>query len=260
MTSLDYSKLTKKKPEKSLIKSVKYRAGRDNRGHISVRHKGGRVKRLYRLIDFNRDKRDIAGRVAAIEYDPNRTSNIALIIYADGEKRYIICPAGLKVNDQVLASENAPLNVGNALPLKKIPVGTQVHNVELVPGQGGKIIRSAGSFALIKGLKKDYVHLKLASGELRRIAKDCYATIGSIDNRDWKNIVFGKAGRKRYLGIRPAVRGVAMHPGAHPHGGGEGRSGIGMPSPKSPWGKKTLGKRTRSKKKTSGKYIIERRK
>jgi large subunit ribosomal protein L2 len=251
---------TSSKPEKSLSRNLKKHSGRNFTGRITVRHQGGREKRLYRTIDFKRNKRDIEARVATIEYDPNRTSSIALLHYVDGEKRYILAPIKLKIGDKVIASEKADFKDGNALPLKNIPLGMPIHNIELRVGKGGQIIRSAGTFALVQSKEGAYANILLPSGEVRRVSVDCYATIGQVSNPELKNLKLGKAGRKRHMGIRPSVRGVAMHPGAHPHGGGEGRSGIGMPSPKSPWGKKTLGKRTRKRKKYSDKMIIKRRK
>ncbi len=256
---LTFEEITKVGPEKSLKKILPKKSGR-SRGRISVRHQGGREKRFLREIDFNRDKRDIVAKVAAIEYDPNRTVNIALLHYQDGEKRYILAPEELKVGDEVISSEKADIKVGNALPLKKIPIGTAIHNIELVPKRGGQIVRSAGGMALVAAKEKGFAHIKLPSGEIRMIPLQCFATIGQLGNLDWKNIKFGKAGRNRHRGIRPTVRGVAMSPRDHPHGGGEGRSGIGMPSPKTPWGKKTLGKKTRLKSKASNKYIVKRRK
>lgn len=255
-SDLDFSDLTKKKPEKSLTKKISYKAGRNSTGKITVRHRGGRHKRLYRVIDFKRDKKDISAKVVAIEYDPNRTAHIALLHYLDGEKRYILAPQKLKLGQAVIASDKAPVKPGNALTLKNIPVGSLIHNIELTPGKGGQLVRSAGTAAILQSKDKTAA-LKLPSGEIRQVSLSCYATIGEIGNPELKNIKLGKAGRKRHLGFRPAVRGVAMHPGAHPHGGGEGRSGIGMPSPLSPWGKKTLGKKTRRKKKYSNKLIIK---
>ncbi len=249
------SGLTAKRPEKSLRFILKKHSGRNHGGHITVRHQGGRHKRFYRIIDFKRDKREISATVAAIEYDPNRSSNIALLIYADGERRYILAPQGLKPGHKVLASPAAPIQPGNALPLKNLPVGTVVHNLEITAGKGGQLVRSAGLGAVIQS-KDKLANIKLPSGEVREIKLDCYATIGELSNPDVKNISLGKAGRKRHLGIRPSVRGVAQHPNSHPHGGGEGRSGIGRPSPLSPWGKKTLGKKTRSLKKYSNKHIL----
>lgn len=256
----DRSNLSKKRPEKSLTRSLKKKSGRNASGKITVRHRGGRQKRLYRKIDFKRNKRDIPAKVVAIEYDPNRTANIALLQYADGEKRYILAPNELKIEQQVVASEKAPLKPGNAMPLKRIPVGNPIHNIELRPGKGGQIVRSAGASAVIQSKDKGWASIKLPSTEVRLISLDCFATLGEVGNKEKKNVKLGKAGRKRLMGWRPAVRGVAMHPGAHPHGGGEGRSGVGMPSPKSPWGKRTLGKKTRKRKKYSDKWIIKRRK
>jgi len=250
--------LTKTKPEKGLTLPRPQKAGR-SAGRIAVRGRGGGAKKLYRKIDFKRDKKDIEAQVSAIEYDPNRSANIALLTYSDGEKRYILAPKELSVGDKVIASKDAEIKVGNTLPLTKIPIGMPIHNIELMPGKGGQIIRSAGGQAFVMAKENSYAHIKLPSGEIRKIHIGCFATIGQISNVDWKNIKLGKAGRKRLLGRRPKVRGVAMSPRDHPHGGGEGRSGIGMPSPKSPWGKKTLGKRTR-RKKYSDKFIIQRRK
>lgn len=246
--------LNQVRPEKSLRFTLKKHSGRNHSGRVTVRHQGGRHKRFYRVIDFKRDKRDIPARVISIEYDPNRSSNIALVSYQDGAKRYILAPQGLQLGQLVLASVSAPLSVGNALPLKNLPVGTLIHNLELTPGKGGQLVRSAGVGAMIQS-KDKFANVKLPSGEVREISLDCYATIGELSNPDVKNIKLGKAGRKRHLGIRPTVRGVAQHPDSHPHGGGEGRSGIGRPSPLSPWGKKTLGKKTRNKKKYSRKHI-----
>jgi large subunit ribosomal protein L2 len=253
---LDYSSLTKKKPEKQLTKKLTYKAGRNHSGKITIRHRGGRHKRLYRLIDFKRDKKDIPARVVSLEYDPNRSANIALLHYADGAKRYILAPRQLKLGQTVIASPTAPIKPGNFLPLSRIPDGTLIHNLELTPGKGGQLVRSAGTAAVLQAKDKRAI-IKLPSGEIREIPLTCYATIGEVGNPEVKNIKLGKAGRRRHRGFRPAVRGVAMHPGAHPHGGGEGRSGIGMPSPLSPWGKKTLGKKTRRRKKYSNKRIIK---
>lgn len=252
--------LTKKKPLKPLTKILYKTGGRDASGKISVRHIGGRHKRFYREVDFKRDKFNILGKVASIEYDPNRTSFIALINYTDGEKRYILAPTGLILGDTIISGEKVEVKVGNALPLKSIPVGTPIHNIELIPGKGGQIVRSAGSSAALMAVEGNFAQVRLASGEVRRISKEAMATVGAVSNADWKNSLWGKAGRIRHFGIRPTVRGVAMSPRDHPHGGGEGRSGIGMSSPKSPWGKKTLGKRTRKKSKSSNKYIVQRRK
>jgi large subunit ribosomal protein L2 len=257
--SLDNSELTKHtKPEKSLTVGRKERAGRDSFGRISVRHKGGGHKRRYRIVDFRRNKIGVPGTVATIEYDPNRSANIALIKYADGEKRYIIAPQGLKVAAKVISGPNAPIEPGNALPLENIPLGFTVHNVELTLGKGGQIVRSAGAGALIAAKEGDYVTLKLPSGEMRMIFKKCYATIGVVGNEDHMNVRIGKAGRKRWMGIRPTVRGMAMNPVDHPHGGGEGKSkGI---HPVTPWGQPTKGYKTRSKHKPSSRFIVSRSK
>lgn len=254
----DFKEITKKEPEKSLLEPIKKTGGRNNKGHITVRHRGGGHKRLYRIIDFKRDKRDIKARVIAIEYDPNRSARIALLEYEDGEKRYIIWPHGLKVGDEVLASEDAEIKVGNALPLRAIPPGISIHNIELDPGRGAKIVRAAGTWAQILAKEKEFAHVKLPSGEVRLIRLDCYATIGQVGNIEHRTISLGKAGRSRWLGRRPQVRGVAMNPVDHPMGGGEGRSAGGRPS-SSPWGWYTKGLKTR-KKKASDKFIIKRRK
>ena len=251
--------ITKKKPEKKLTRPLPKKAGRGMYGRITTRHRGGGHKRKLRVVDFRRDKRDIKAKVEAIEYDPNRTAHLALLCYEDGEKRYILAPAGLKVGDEVVAGEKAKVKIGNSLPLKNIYVGTFVHNIELVSGKGGQIARSAGGAAQVLAKESGYVHLKMPSGEIRKVREECFATVGQVGRAELRTVKLRKAGQKRWRGIRPAVRGVAMDPGSHPHGGGEGRSGIGMPSPKSPWGKKTLGKKTR-KKKLSDKYIIKRRK
>jgi len=252
------SGLTKTVPEKSLTSPRKQKSGR-SAGRVAIRGRGGGAKRLYRKIDFKRDKKDIEAQVSALEYDPNRSANIALLTYADGEKRYILAPKELSVGEKVIASKDAEIKSGNALPLAKIPIGVPIHNIELTPGKGGQLVRSAGSQALIMAKEDSYAHVKMASGEVRKILLDCWATIGQVSREDWKRIKRGKAGSKRYLGKKPKVRGVAMDPRSHPHGGGEGKSGIGMPSPKSPWGKKTLGKKTR-RKKYSDKFILQRRK
>jgi len=244
---------------KSLTQILTKTGGRGASGRISVRHIGGRHKRLYRKVDFKRDKFGIEARTAAIEYDPNRNANIALLHYVDGEKRYVLAPQDLKVGDRLVSGEKAPIKPGNALPLKSIPVGLQIHNIELIPGRGGQMVRGAGGYATISAKEGDYAHVRFPSGELRKIPLTALATIGQISNVDWKNMELGKAGRSRRFGIRPTVRGVAMSPRDHPHGGGEGRSGIGMSSPKSPTGKKTLGKKTR-KLKYSDKFILERKK
>ena len=255
--SLDFSELTKGiKPEKSLTEGRKERAGRDSNGRISVWHKGSGHKRLYRTIDFKRDKIGIIGKVATIEYDPNRSANIALIKYEDGEKRYIIAPEGLVVNAKIISGPNAPIEPGNALPLENIPLGFTVHNVELTLGRGGQIVRSAGAGALVAAKEGDYVTLKLPSGEMRMIFKKCCATIGSVGNGDHMNVQIGKAGRKRWMGVRPTVRGMAMNPVDHPHGGGEGKSkGI---HPVTPWGQPSKGFKTRSKHKPSSRFIVSR--
>lgn len=251
-------KLSKTKLIKKLRRINKNYAGRNNSGKITIRHRGGRQKRFLRLIDFKRDAFEIPAKVNTIEYDPNRSANIALLHYQNGDKRYIIAPDGLKVGQTVISSkENAEIELGNTLPLNKIPVGTPIHNLELTPGKGGQIIRSAGAAAYIQDKEDRFVSIKLPSGEIRRFPAISMATIGQVSNPDHKNRKLGKAGRRRLMGWRPSVRGVAMHPGAHPHGGGEGRSGIGMKSPKSPWGKRTLGKKTRKVKKYSTKDIIK---
>jgi len=249
----------KAKPEKSLIKILKKHSGRDNSGRISVRHKGGRQKRYYRIIDFKRDKRDIKAKVLRIEKDPNRNCFIALVKYDDGEKRYILYPDNLKIGDEIIASEKAEISLGNALPLKNIPIGVLVHNVELYPGSGSQIVRSAGTAAQVLAKEGKHVHLKLPSGEVRKFHQDCWATIGQLGNIGHKEETIGSAGRKRLLGIRPTVRGTAQNPRSHPHGGGEGRSGEGM-HPKTPWGKPARGKKTRKKNKWSDKLIIKKRK
>jgi large subunit ribosomal protein L2 len=254
----DFSDITKFEPEKSLVEPLVRKAGRGAGGRVSVRHKGGGHKRLYRIIDFKRDKDGIPAKVAAIEYDPNRSARIALLHYADGEKRYIIAPLGLKVGDVVESGENADIKPGNALPLKKIPVGTIVHNIELVPGKGGQVARSAGAACQIMAREGGYVQVKLPSGEIRMFHENCKATVGQVGNLEHELINIGKAGRSRWLGIRPTVRGTAMNPFDHPHGGGEGKSGPGR-HPVTPWGKPTLGYKTR-KKKPSDKLIVKRRK
>ena len=255
--SLDFSELTPgTKPEKSLTRGLKIRAGRDHQGRISVRHKGGGHKRLYRIIDFRRNKIGVSGKVASIEYDPNRSANIALIKYTDGEKRYILAPHGLVVNAVVLSGPNAPIEPGNALPLENIPLGFAVHNVELTLGKGGQIVRSAGTAALVAAKDGDYVTLKLPSGEMRMVFKKCYATVGTVGNADHMNVVIGKAGRNRWLGIRPTVRGMAMNPVDHPHGGGEGKSK--GKHPVTPWGRPTKGYKTRKKNKPSSRFIVSR--
>lgn len=258
MSTLVNEEITKSTPEKSLTTTIKKKAGRNNQGKITVRHQGGGAKRKYRIIDFKRNKLNVPGSVASIEYDPNRTANIALINYRDGEKRYIIAPKGLKVGMEIVAGENADIKVGNALPLINIPVGTVVHNIELRPGKGGELARSAGASAQILGRESGYVMLRLSSGEQRKVLGTCMATIGVVGNEDASLVKIGKAGRKRHMGVRPTVRGSAMNPNDHPHGGGEGRAPIGRSAPVTPWGKPALGLKTR-KKKQSDKFIVRRR-
>ena len=260
MTTLDNKNLSKKDPEKSLVVTLKKTGGRNNKGQITVRHRGGGAKRKYRIIDFARTKDGIIGTVSAIEYDPNRTSNIALINYADGEKRYIIAPKGLKVGDKVESGVGSDIKVGNNLPLENIPEGTVVHNVELKPGKGGQMARSAGSSIQILGREGKHTLLRLNSGEVRKVLSACRATIGSVGNEDHELINYGKAGRKRHMGIKPTVRGSVMNPNDHPHGGGEGRAPIGRKGPVTPWGKPALGLKTRDTKKASNKLIVRRRK
>ena len=259
MSTLVNDEITKSTPEKSLVVTKKKNAGRNNQGKITVRHQGGGVKRKYRIIDFKRNKLEVPGTVSSIEYDPNRTANIALISYKDGEKRYIIAPNGLKVGDIVVSSENADIKVGNALPLMNIPVGTVVHNIEMRPLKGGQLCRSAGSSAQILGREGSYVLLRLTSGETRKILGVCKATVGEVGNLDKELVKLGKAGRKRHMGIRPTVRGSVMNPNDHPHGGGEGRAPIGRSGPMTPWGKPALGLKTRKNRKTSTKFIVKRR-
>ena len=258
MSTLINNEITKDTPEKSLFKTLKKNGGRNNTGKITVRHQGGGAKRKYRIIDFKRNKLNVPGLVASIEYDPNRTANIALINYADGEKRYIIAPKGLEVGMQVVAGENADIKVGNALPIMNIPVGTMIHNIELRPGKGGELARSAGASAQILGRENNYVMIRLSSGEQRKILGTCMATIGEVGNEDSSLVKIGKAGRKRHKGIRPTVRGSVMNPNDHPHGGGEGRAPVGRKAPMTPWGKPALGLKTR-KKKQSDKFIVRRR-
>jgi len=259
MTVSTFEEITVSKPEKSLLAPLFKKAGRNNQGKITTRHRGGGHKRQYRIIDFKRDKDGIPGRVATIEYDPNRSANIALIHYVDGEKRYIIAPKGLKVDDRIMSGPDADIKIGNALPLENIPVGTVIHNIELKPGKGGQLVRAAGTEAQLLGKEGKYVTVRLASGEVRKILKTCRATIGSVGNEDHELINIGKAGRSRWLGRRPTVRGVVMNPNDHPHGGGEGRAPIGRKSPMSPWGKPTLGYKTRKRNKASNKYIVRSR-
>jgi large subunit ribosomal protein L2 len=259
-STLVNEELTKTAPEKSLLKTVKKNAGRNNSGKITVRHQGGGAKRKYRIIDFKRNKYDIVGTVASIEYDPNRSANIALINYSDGEKRYIIAPKGLKVGNKIVSGQNVDIKVGNALPLMNIPVGTVIHNIELTLGKGGQIARSAGQSAQILGREGKYVLVRLSSGETRKILGTCIATIGEVGNEDYSLVRLGKAGRTRHLGIRPTVRGSVMNPNDHPHGGGEGRAPVGHKQPMTPWGKPALGYKTRKNKKSSTKLIVTRRK
>ncbi|HEY9696530.1 MAG TPA: 50S ribosomal protein L2 [Trichocoleus sp.] len=256
---LDFAEITKTEPEKSLTVSVHRKKGRNNRGVVTCRHRGGGHKRLYRIIDFRRDKRNIPAKVAAIEYDPNRNARIALLHYQDGEKRYIIHPANLQVGATVLAGSEAPFEIGNALPLGNMPLGTIVHNVELVPGKGGQIVRAAGTGAQVVAKEGNFVTLRLPSTEVRLVRRECYATIGQVGNADARNISLGKAGRKRWKGRRPEVRGSVMNPVDHPHGGGEGRAPIGRSGPVTPWGKPALGAKTRKKKKLSNALIVRRR-
>ena len=259
MSGQTFEEVTSTTPERSLVRGLRKRAGRNVRGKITVRHRGGGHKRRYRLIDFRRDKFDIPGRISTIEYDPNRSARIALVVYADGEKRYIIAPLGLRVGDPVISGQRTEIRPGNTLPLSAIPLGTMVHNIELQPGRGGQLVRSAGASAqLLAKEGAEYAILRLPSGEERLIRQSCLATIGQVGNVEHGNVKLGKAGRKRHLGIRPTVRGSAMNPNDHPHGGGEGRSPIGMPGPKTPWGKPALGKRTR-RNKTTDKFIFRRR-
>lgn len=258
MSALVNEEITTSTPEKSLTVTIKKNSGRNNQGKITVRHQGGGVKRRYRIIDFKRNKENVPGSVASIEYDPNRTANIALINYVDGEKRYIIAPKGLTVGQTVEAGENVDIKVGNSLPIMNIPVGTMIHNIELRPGKGGELARSAGTSAQILGREGNYVMIRLSSGEQRKVLGTCKATIGEVGNEDSSLVKIGKAGRKRHMGIRPTVRGSVMNPNDHPHGGGEGRAPVGRKAPVTPWGKPALGLKTR-KKKQSDKFIVRRR-
>lgn len=258
MSGYTFEEITRSEPERSLLAPMRKRAGRNHRGKITVRHRGGGHKRRYRIIDFKRDKVSIPARVTSIEYDPNRSARIALLVYADGEKRYIIAPQGLMVDDRVMSGPDAEIRLGNALPIMDIPLGTMIHNIELQPGRGGQLARAAGTSAQLMAKEGDYAHVRLPSGEVRLISVRCMATVGQVGNVEHAHISLGKAGRRRWLGWRPAVRGSAMDPSSHPHGGGEGRTPIGMPGPKTPWGKPTLGYRTRRNKRT-GKYIVRRR-
>ncbi len=259
MSVTDFSQLSKVAPERSLLLPMNKKAGRNSYGRITVRHRGGGNRRKYRIIDFKRDKFDVAATVVTLEYDPNRSAHIALVQYEDGEKRYILAPAGLKVGDKVMAGASADIKVGNALPLANIPVGTVVHNVELNPGRGGQLARAAGNAAQLMAKENGMALLRLPSGELRNVPASCMATIGTVGNADHENVKIGKAGRTRHLGIRPTVRGSVMNPNDHPHGGGEGKAPIGLPSPMTPWGKPALGYKTRAKKNRSDKFIVRRR-
>jgi large subunit ribosomal protein L2 len=258
MTGYGFEEITKTEPERALIQPLKRHGGRNALGRITVRHRGGGHRRYIRIVDFKRDKLGIPAKVTAIEYDPNRTSRLALVTYADGEKRYILAPQGLRVGDTVTAGPQAEIRTGNSLPLSNIPVGTLVHNIELKNGKGGQLVRSAGTAAQLLAKEGEYAQVRLPSGEVRLVLQSCFATIGQVGNLDHSNIKLGKAGRKRHMGIRPTVRGSAMSPRDHPHGGGEGRQPIGMPGPKTPWGKPTLGYKTRRNKKTD-QYIVRRR-
>lgn len=260
MTVSSFDEITTSEPEKSLLAPLHKKAGRNNQGRITMRHHGGGHKRMYRIIDFKRNKDGIPGRVATIEYDPNRSANIALIHYVDGEKRYILAPHGLKVGDMIESGPDADIKTGNALPLANIPVGTVIHNIELKPGRGGQLVRAAGTEGQLLGKEKGYAIIRLASSEMRMVRLECRATVGQVGNVDHENITIGKAGRSRWLGRRPSVRGSVMNPNDHPHGGGEGKAPIGLKSPVTPWGKPTLGYKTRKKNKPSNKYIVRRRK
>ncbi len=259
MTGTDFSVLTNKKPEKKLLQPLKKRAGRNSAGRITVRHRGGGVKRMYRMIEFGQERIDQPAKVIALEYDPNRTCFIALIQYQDGTKRYILAPHKLKEGAEIIAAEKADIKIGNRMQVKNIPVGTVVHNVEMEPGKGGLLMRAAGTGAKVLAHEGKYTHLQLPSNEIRKVFQKCFASIGAVSNPEHHYLNIGKAGRNRYLGKRPTVRGSAMNPCDHPHGGGEGRSPIGMPAPKTPWGKLALGVKTRKKKKYSNKFIIQRR-
>ncbi|MBU1044274.1 MAG: 50S ribosomal protein L2 [Candidatus Omnitrophica bacterium] len=259
ITGSDFAEITKSKPEKSLTVALKKSGGRNSRGRITCRHRGGGHKRRYRIIDFKRDKHDMPAIILSIEYDPNRSSRIALVQYQDGEKRYIIAPLDIKVDDQIMSGENVEIKPGNALPIKNLPLGTFIHNIELLPGRGAILARSAGTSAQLMAKEGKYAHIKLPSGEIRLVPTDCYAVLGQVGNPDHEKIVIGKAGRKRWMGIRPTVRGAAMNPVDHPHGGGERKAGQGNPHPVSPWGMPTKGYRTRKGKKQSSKFIVKRR-
>lgn len=259
MTVSTFEEITACKPEKSLTVTLKKHAGRNNRGKITVRHRGGGTRSKYRIIDFKRLKDGIEATVSTIEYDPNRSANIALLVYADGEKRYILAPEGLKVGDKLYSGAEADIKVGNALPLANIPVGTMIHNIEMKPGKGGQMVRSAGNGAQLMAKEGKFAQIRLPSGEVRKVRIECRATIGEVGNQDHANISIGKAGRKRHMGVRPTVRGSVMNPNDHPHGGGEGKTGIGRVSPVTPWGKPALGYKTRKKNKESNRYIVKHR-
>ncbi|GAP18661.1 50S ribosomal protein L2 [Levilinea saccharolytica] len=258
MTGYSFEEITKTRPERSLIVVRKKHAGRNAHGRVTVRHQGGGSRQFIRLVDFKRNKREIPAKVSAIEYDPNRTARLALLVYADGEKRYILAPVGLKVGDTVVTSRTADIRPGNSMPISSIPVGTLIHSIELAEGRGAQMVRAAGAAAQLLAKEGDYAQVRLPSGEVRLVRQTCYATIGQVGNLDHSNIKLGKAGRKRHMGIRPTVRGTAMSPRDHPHGGGEGRQPVGMPGPKTPWGKPTLGYKTRRNKRTN-QYIVRRR-
>ncbi len=260
MTALTFDEITRKEPESSLLAPRKQKAGRNNQGRVTVRHRGGGHKRRYRLIDFKREKWGVPGVVKTIEYDPNRSARIALVAYADGEKRYILAPVGLSVGDRIMSGPDAEVRPGNALPLSRLPLGTVIHNIELVPGKGGQLVRAAGTSAQLMAREGEYAIVRLPSGEMRKIHVRCMATVGQVGNVDHINVNLGKAGRRRWLGWRPTVRGSAMDPEAHPHGGGEGRAPVGLPGPKTPWGKPALGYKTRRKFKPSDRFIVRRRK
>ncbi len=259
MTVSSFDEITCTTPERSLLEDLKSSGGRNKAGRITVRHRGGGAKRKYRIIDFKRNKDGVPAKVATIEYDPNRSANIALLHYADGEKRYILAPVGLSVGDKVMSGEGADIKPGNALPLASIPTGTLIHNLEIRPGAGGQLVRSAGVYAQLMAKEGNYAQVRLPSGEVRKIRKECRATIGEVGNIDHGNISIGKAGRKRHMGIRPTVRGSVMNPNDHPHGGGEGKTGIGRPGPVTPWGKPALGYKTRKKNKPSNQYIVKKK-
>jgi large subunit ribosomal protein L2 len=258
MSVSSFGGLTKTKPERSLLAPLSQSGGRNRRGRLTVRHRGGGHKRRYRIIDFRRDKFNVSGRVATIEYDPNRSARIALVIYEDGERRYILAPTGIKIGDTVMSGPRAEVRIGNALPIRSIPLGTTIHNIELYPGRGGQLVRSAGNSAQLVAKEGRMAQVRLPSGEVRYIDMNSLATIGQVSNAEHSQVTVGKAGRNRWMGKRPTVRGVAMDPASHPHGGGEGRSPIGMPSPKTPWGQKAMGKKTRRNKRTS-RFIVRRR-